>query len=227
MDPVFIVVSLLGGVAGMLALAFAWEKWCERQRSQSLAVWASGLGFSIDAGPRPPAAAGLASGLASRPVFARGRNAHLANIMEGHASDGHVIVMDHVYVTGSGKSSTTVSHTMLAVELPPPPMPEFAMAPEGVFARIGQVFGAQDIDLEGNPVFSGAYQLKGRDEEAIRRLFERTAAAYFAEHHGWSVEAAGSWILAYRHGKRVKVADMSAFLDQALTVVRVFAAGER
>ena len=227
MDPTLIVPGLIAGSGVLLLAAIVWERWRERQRTEALTEWASGAGFSIEPGSSAPGASGLAPGLTARPVFSRGRRARLVNIMKGRSAFGAVVITDHIYVVGSGKNSSTITQTLVAVELDGSPLPAFVLGPEGIFSRIGQVFGSQDIDFDSSPSFSGAYQLKGPDEDAIRRVFERNAVPYFSENRGWSVEADGAWIVVYRQGRRAKTDDMTAFLERALTVVQVIASGGR
>ena len=224
MDPLFVALGLIGGIVGLEVLAFARKKRREAHRTAALKEWAAGVGLSIEPGPKPPEASGLPEALLQRPVFSRGNRPQVANVMEGRAAEGRVVILDHAYVTGR-KNSTTVSQTLVAIELPTPDLPEFVMSPENVFSKIGQVFGSQDVDFDSSPRFSSNYQLKGLDEDAIRSLFERNAVAYLSENPGWSVEASGPWIVAYRYNHRAKVSEWSTFFEEALTVIRVIATG--
>jgi len=218
---------MIAGSGALVLAAVSWEHWRDRRRSAALTKWASSLGFTIVPEQVAPDAASAIAGLVRLPVFQRGRDARIRNIMDGSAAEGRVVVLDHEYVTGSGKNKSTITQTLVAVELAGEPLPAFVLGPEGLFARLGQVFGTQDIDFEESPQFSRAYQLKASDAEAIRRVFERNAVPFLAEHPGWSVEANGRWIAAYRQGRREKVKRMSAYLEDALTVIRVIITGGR
>ena len=131
-----------------------------------------------------------------------------------------LLVFDLRYTVQSGKNSSSIEQTVVACELRDEDFPAFELRPEGLFSRIGQALGEPDIDFDSNEAFSRQYQLRGRDVETIRRLFERHAVAFLAESEGWSIEGSGSWLIVFRHGRRQKVDDMSSFIESARMVMQ-------
>jgi hypothetical protein len=213
---------LVGIVAvfAVLGIAVYLEYLRERKRLEDLATWAAGMRFTIEGGSRDASAAGLPLELLALPLFNRGRARKVRNLIRGRDQDGATLVMDYRYTTQSGKNSATFEQTVAAFELPAAALPSFELRPEGLFARIGQLFGSPDIDFESNPEFSRRYQLTGADQEAVRRLFERHAVGYLAGQEGWGVEGAGAWLIAYRPQRRQKPEDYTTFLGQARMIMR-------
>ncbi len=100
-------------------------------------------------------------------------------------------------------------------------IPDFVLAPENLFHKIGQAFGYQDIDFESHPDFSKRYLLRGPDEAAIRAAFAPAALSYLEQHVGWHVEVKDETAAVYRAGKRVKPEDLPTFLEDARAILRV------
>jgi hypothetical protein len=101
-------------------------------------------------------------------------------------------------------------------------LPTFSLRPETIWHKIGGWFGHQDIDFESHPGFSRLYLLRGRDEEAIRRLFTAEVLAFYEGQSGLSTEGAGNRLVVYRHAKRIAPADTRSFLEEGFGVLGVF-----
>jgi hypothetical protein len=164
------LVLLLASTA-LLALAWYLKRARERQRLESLVSWAAGLGYAIEADCRPLNEAGLESALTGLPIFRYGRAHNVLNLVRGAGPNGTELLFDHRFTIPAGKRSATVDQTMAAFEVRGANLPAFELQPEGFIARIGQALGKPDIDFDSNPEFSRAYQLRGRDADAVRRLF--------------------------------------------------------
>ncbi len=214
---------LLVGIVAIFAIlggAVYLEHLRERKRLEDLATWAAGMSFTIEGGSRDASAAGLPPELLALPLFNRGRARKVRNLIRGRDPDGSTLVMDYRYTTQSGKNSATLEQTVVAFELPAASLPSFELRPEGLFAKLGQMFGSPDIDFESNPEFSRRYQLTGADPDAVRRVFERHAVGYLSGQDGWGVEGAGTWLIVYRPQRRQKPEDYTTFLGQARMILR-------
>jgi len=204
----------------LLALAWYLTRARETKRLERLASWAEGLGYAIEAGSRPLNEAGLESGLTRLPIFRHGGGHKVLNLVRGAGPDGTELLFDHRFTIPAAKRSTTVDQTIAAFEVRAANLPAFELMPEGFLARIVQALGRPDIDFDSNPEFSRAYQLRGPDADAVRRLFERQAVSYMATTTGWSIQACGSWIVVFHLHRRHKPDDMTEFLEQARMLVK-------
>lgn len=202
------------------------EKRREQRRLEDVTEWAGNLGYSVEGGLKKFEETSLTPELLALPVFKRGRTQRVRNLVRGTTTQGSdaFLLFDFRYVVPSGKNSASIEQTMVAFELPGTNLPAFELRPEGVFARIGQALGDPDIDFDNSPEFSRQYQLRGRDIEAVRQLFERHAVPYLANTTGWSVEGAGRWLVVYRDKTREKTEDLSSFMTSARTVMQTLAA---
>lgn len=201
------------------------EKRREQRRLEDVTEWAGDHGYSVEGGLKTFEETSLSPELLALPVFKQGRTQRIRNLVRGSVPGGGAFLLfDFRYVVPSGKNSTSIEQTMVAFELPGTHFPAFELRPEGVFARIGQALGDPDIDFDNSPEFSRQYQLRGRDIEAVRQLFERYAVPYLANTTGWSVEGAGRWLVVYRGKTREKTEDLSAFMTSARTVMQTLAA---
>lgn len=89
------------------------------------------------------------------------------------------------------------------------------MAP--VFSRLGFAVVHFDSDAE----FSREYLLIGRDEGALRALFNDTLRSFYCvppgERH-WASEAGAGWLLVFRPDRLIRSAHLGRFLDEAALV---------
>ena len=105
-------------------------------------------------------------------------------------------------------------------------LPLFSLRPQGLFEKVGTVFGSQDINFESDQTgaeFSKKYLLRGKDEQKVRELFTPEVLDFFAGQDGVSTEGRRSRLIFYRDGKRLKPEDTPAFLEEGLEVFRLFA----
>jgi hypothetical protein len=147
--------------------------------------------------------------------------------MAGSRSDVIVRLLDYQYTVGSGKHQHTWRQTVAAFPGAAHSVPDFEMAPENAFHKLGQVFGYQDIDFESSPEFSARYLLRGRDETAIRAAFGPGVLEFFASHLGWTVAVSSGTVVAYRAGKRAAPEDWRTFLEEAAEILRALGGGRR
>ena len=90
-------------------------------------------------------------------------------------------------------------------------LPEFALRPENLFDKIGDVFGGQDIDFESHPKFSKSYSLRGSDEQKVRETFTDEVLSSFENQTGISTEGGGDQLIFYRAGKRIDPDQVRSF----------------
>ena len=219
-DPAIIVAAVAGALAlagGIVYIAYV----AEQKRSAALADVALRMGFNFEAKvPKERLAT-----LGPFHLFKRGHSRKARNLMRGKSGDAEVVVLDYQYTTGGGKNSHTHNQT---VAIYPgagsaAALPEFTLAPEHWWDKVGQVLGYRDIDFEASEEFSKHYLLRGPDETAIRAAFGMDTLGFFAQNQGWSVESAGGALAVYRGDKRAKPEEMQPFVAETANVRRALA----
>jgi hypothetical protein len=102
-------------------------------------------------------------------------------------------------------------------------LPQFRLRPENVGSKLANLFGAQDVDFEEYPDFSGKYAISADDEEAVRACFSPHLIQFLELNElDGVIEAAGNTMIFYRPGRRVPPGEMLAFFEEARTVVGAF-----
>jgi hypothetical protein len=215
-----IVFAAVAVTVGGSAIYFAFAH--EKKRRAALAQAALMLGFSyVDKVPDDTLA-----GLGTFPLLRHGHSKSGRSLMEGKSGDAPVTLLDYQYTVGGGKNSHTYRQTVAIYRSAPTGLPEFTLAPEHVWHRIGALFGYQDIDFEASAEFSKHYLLRGPDERAIRAAFGTEALGFFAQNPGWSVESSGGALAVYRAAKRCKPEEVQPFAAETANVRRVLAKTE-
>ena len=214
-----IIFSLIAIVAIAVAGTFIYVGVVAQQkRSAALADAALRTGLTFE----PKVAEERLATLGPFHLFKRGHRRIGRNLMIGKADDEPVILLDYQYTVGGGKDSHTYQQTV-AVFQGVVGLPEFTLAPEHIWHRIGNLFGYQDINFEASEEFSRHYVLRGPDESAIRSAFGAEALGFFAQSLGWSVESCGEALAVYRTAKRIKPEEIQAFLAETAAVRRALA----
>jgi hypothetical protein len=144
-------------------------------------------------------------------------------LMEGKIGPWEVQVFDFQYVVSTGKSSHTVSQTVVVLPAGGEGLPEFSLCPENLFHRIGKWFGYQDIDIEDHEAFSRAYLLRGTHPEPIRQVFTTELLNLLASQPHWTIECKGDQFIAYKSQKRVEPEKLPEFVADVLRIRDGFA----
>jgi hypothetical protein len=188
----------------------------ERERTEALQGVATAAGLAF----QPRGDLGMVASLGDLPLYAHGHSKRVKNLMTGRVGDDETAVFDYQYTTGGGKHQHTSVQTVVVFPRASPSLPDFQLAPENLFHKIGQAFGYQDIDFDSNPEFSRAYLVRGRDEDAIRTALYPQALSYFMEHEGWTVEVRSGTVGIYHAGRRLRVEEVRSFVEEAREVLR-------
>jgi hypothetical protein len=164
----------------------------------------------------------LLPALAHFKLFSQGSARHIKNLLHGVTDDVEVGIFDYQYTTGGGQHSQTFFQSVVAFRSPRLNLPDFALRPENVFHRIGQVLGYQDIDFESRPDFSKAFLLRGSDEARIREVFDDEVLEFFEGTTGVCVEGGGDQLIYCRSSKKVEPANTRSFMDDGFKVYLLF-----
>jgi hypothetical protein len=212
--PTAVIFFTLVCLAIVVGVVFAARH--ERNRAEAIGRLAETMGLMF----QPKAELDAVRALGDVQLFERGRSRRAKNVMTGRIGDRQAAVFDYWFTTGGGKSQQTHSQTVVLLPGAKPSYPDMQMAPENPLIRIAEVFGYQDIDLDSHPEFSRRYLVRGADPDAIRAALYPTAASYFAEHEGWTVEVKSGHVAIYRANDRPKPEDLPMFIENACAAVR-------
>ena len=208
MNPAVLIV---GGFVALFGAAIYWTQRYEKKRTEELQAACTAMGFTW-----------LGDGLhllPALPLFQKGHGRRAKNAMEGTTADRRVILLDYTYTTGSGKSQATHRETVALFPDGATGLPDLTLAPENFFHKIGQMFGYQDIDFDGDDAFSNAYLLRGADEAAIRKAMNGTVRAFLAGAPGWTVHIQQGAAALFKAEKRCKPPELPALLADALRIL--------
>jgi hypothetical protein len=154
--------------------------------------------------------------------FNEGRNHVWGSTISGRRNGALFTAFEYAWTTGGGKSASRHHLCAIVWEQDGAPFPTFALSPEGWLARLGAVFGMQDIDFADSPEFSRAYQLKGPDEAAIRALFTAEIRRFFEATPNQLVAGGNRFLFWWRRGRLPKADELDEWLEQGDHVRRRF-----
>ncbi len=146
---------------------FAWYK--DKKRREALAVWAGGKGWQVQSGKLK----GLDKEYPGLKFLDKGHSRSAGNVISGRDRGHSVRLMDYRYVTGHGKHRQThnVGVVLLQTEFPVIPL---TIRRENPLDRVGEFFGADDIDFE-SAEFSRKFFVKSGDRKwAYDVIHQRT-----------------------------------------------------
>jgi hypothetical protein len=215
--------DLLLSLAALVALG-AFFLWQGRRRRLAMIAAAKQLGFAFEGDPGADAMAALARlrALADVPLLSRGFRQWAANGMAGRRNGRDVRVFDfHYRHRARGRGTTAL--TVVLVPGAGAGLPDFVLAPENVFQKLGELFGGADIDFLTHPAFSERYLLRGSDEPAIRRAFRAEALETIGRERGWHVEVARGHLAAYCGTTCISPGEVPELVDRVLRIVELLA----
>ncbi len=187
--------ELLGVLPFLLvpaALGLGW--WLNRQRVAAARRWAAAIGWTW-VGSDPS----LAHRWRGQP-FGTGESRRVSEVMTGPFGPYQALLFVYRYTTGSGKSRTTHTYTVLSLALPAF-LPTLELTPENLGTRLVRAFGAQDLEFESDD-FNTRWRVEARDPKFAHdvlhpRVLERLVRADAA---GMSLRVEGTDILCWTVG---------------------------
>jgi len=149
---------LLFFVCLVAVVAIIGHIYAERRREIMAALAAKlGLRFSPHKDP------GLARQYEFLNKLRAGRDRYAYNVLSGTYQGHEVMVFDYHYKTGSGKDTHHHYFSCFVLHMPTA-CPELTIAREGVFSKIAQAVGYDDIDFESHE-FSRRFCVRSKDKK--------------------------------------------------------------
>lgn len=140
---------------------------------------------------------------AAFPCLQRGSARYAYNLLQGPVPQGQVCAFDYHFETYStddkGNTSTThhyFSTLVLDTNLPLRPL---LIRAETLFDKIGEFFGHDDIDFESDE-FSRTFCVKAEDRRWAFDVISQSTMEFLLAAPRFTIEFAGSSIMAYREG---------------------------
>jgi hypothetical protein len=144
--------------------------------------------------------------------------ARISNILRGEVRGAEAFVFDYVK-SGGGRPDSVVFFRLRQGSLP-----AFELRPR----RADEPRG---LDLDSHPRFCEIYSLSGKDEEAVRGVFQGDVLDFFerAENQSWAVASNGAWLATafWPLGERSKALhpkEVMGFVEDAKEVLFVLSA---
>lgn len=164
------------------------------QRRQRLMQWAQNIGWTY--ADRDDGYVHLQSG----DPFGEGYDQRAVDVLAGRYEGMPAVSFTYRWTTGHDKDKQTHDAHVVALALPAY-LPVVEVTPEGIGARLGKLFGAQDIQFESDD-FNRAYRVTAFDERVAHavlhpRLMERLLRSD-ALGCRWRIE--GTWIASATSG---------------------------
>jgi hypothetical protein len=160
-------IRVLGVVA--IVAVFLIAIWLGRKRRKELAAWATAKGLAFSSSKDRT----FDDRYPDFGCLRHGHSRYAYNIAEGTWEARPVTCFDYHYATGSGKSRQDYhfSAILLTSDVP---LKELHIRPEGIFDKVTEFFGVDDIDFE-SAEFSRAFHVKAPEKRwAYDVLHQRT-----------------------------------------------------
>ncbi len=162
MDNSGVMLILIAGV-GIFLVVMGVGMWLEQKRREAFQALADELGFTYS----PERDYGIAERYFFLNQLDNGENRYAQHIFRGVYDGLPVMFFEYHYETSTttSKGGRSVHHHYLCVYLTevPGPVPELTIRPEGVFSKVAQAFGYDDIDFE-SAEFSREFCVRSRDK---------------------------------------------------------------
>jgi hypothetical protein len=173
--PEVLILLMLGGIGGVIAIVYTQSRRTARARTTALADLAARLGWGF----REQVPFDALPDLERFELFRPGHSKKLSNLMTSPAGELRAVVFDYAYTVSAGNSTHTRRQTVFFATGDMLALPSFSLRPENFFHRVGAMFGYQDIDLERRPEFSRMYLLRGEAEDRVREVFGDGVVDFF------------------------------------------------
>ncbi len=151
-----------------------------------------------------------------------GRNRQSSNFVTAKTDELSLVIFDHQYTSGQGKSKKTHFQTVAWVMSNQLKAPQFVLSPESWFDRIGNWFTNKDIDIAQDPEFSKAFVLLGDDADGLRQFFNADRRNTLLKFKLPTIESFPGEFMFYRHNRGVKPTEIKDLMAEAFALYQAF-----
>ena len=144
-----------------------------------------------------------------------GRDRYAFNILTGSYRDNDVTIFDYHYKTGSGKDTHHHYLSFFLLNLPVS-FPELVIVKEGIFSKIGQALGYDDIDFESHE-FSRKFCVRSKDKKFAYDVCNAQMIEYLLSNNDLSIEIEDN-VLAISFNRRLSLEHIEPNLNRLIKV---------
>lgn len=157
------------------------------------------------------------------PLMQRGSSRESSNAIVAETAELRLMLLDHKYVSGSGKNKSVHRQTVAWVASNRLNMPSFSLCPESWFDRLGDWILRRDIDFDEDPEFSQKFALSGSDQASIREFFSSRRRQALLKINLPYVEAMRHGFIFYRPGMLLDPSELKSLMNDAFVIYQAFA----
>jgi hypothetical protein len=198
----FIAIFCIVLVAGILAA---------RKRREAMVSLAAKLGLRFD----PAKDRRLAKQYKFLNKLRRGSNRYAYNILSGSYQRHKITVFDYHYQTGSGKDTHHHHFSFFILHLAAT-FPELVIGPEGIFSKIAQAVGYDDIDFESHE-FSRRFCVRSADKKFAYDVCNARLIEYLLSNRDFSIEIESN-VLAISFNRKLAPEQIEPNLNRLITI---------
>jgi len=161
-------------------------------------------------------------GAASLHLFAHGTRHRVAHLLAGMRDGTQMSVFDHQFKRPF--LNAYFLHTVVMAASNGAGLPSFVLRTTSFLANSG-LKPSNQITFPNHPKFSSEFVLMGTDEPTLRRMFSDAVIEYCETHPGLCMENANGLLFVFRQGVLAPPPSLAFYLDEANTLLRMFASG--
>jgi len=194
--PVLLIIGVIALVAVGAYLGWLWEK----KRREALRKMAGALGLSFCGGD----VHNLPWKLGHIHTFNRGHSQEAKNVVHGTYRGREIFAFDFKYTTthtstdSKGRTTTrNVNHRFSACVHPVEcRFPGLAIRPEGIFDKVADFFGFDDIDFESDE-FSRKFRVTSEDRKFAYDICHARMMEWLLTSRRWKIEMVGGYFVVH------------------------------
>ena len=145
----------------------------------------------------------------------QGSSRYAFNVLSGSYQGHEVLIFDYHYKTGSGKNTHHHYLSFFILYLPIS-FPELIIGPEGIFSKIAQAVGYDDIDFESHE-FSRKFCVRSKDKKFAYDVCNARMIEYFLSNTDLSIEIEDK-VMAISFSSRLSPERIEPNLNRLITV---------
>jgi hypothetical protein len=203
----FVVLVIVLAIFGAIAA---------KKRREAFAALAARLGLAFS----PDRDHGIADRFHFLDRLAHGSNRYAYNILSGNYQGRSVVAFDYHYQTESrdskGNRRTHHHHFSCFVLQMERPFPELTIAREGVFSKVAQAFGYDDIDFESHE-FSRKFCVRSKDKKFAYDVCNARMIEYLLANDDLNIEIENT-VLALAYSGVLKPEEIEPNLQRLVQV---------
>lgn len=205
---IIVVICIIG--------AIIWGLQAGKKRRSAMSELAEQLGLQFDAERNY----GMAKQYAFLDKLRQGENRYAYNIMNGSFQGHEVAAFDYHYETHStdskGNRQTQNHHFSFFILSLGGSFPELTIAKEGIFSKIAQAVGFNDIDFESHE-FSKRFVVRSKDKKFAYDFCNAQMIDYLLGHPDINIEV-DQHSLALGFNRCLKVEEIETYLKQLVEI---------